>query len=395
MVRQLGETIGGWKVGAASAASAAFCAPIWMKMIRPSPASYDARELRLIGIEAEIAFRLGRDLPARAAVYDRAEVTAEAALHPVIEVVDTRYADFRSLDRLSILADNFSNGGLVYGAAVPDWEALDLGHTSITVTEDGEPFADSAAGAARDPVAALVDFANLMNGRGGTKAGTFVTTGSWTGMVFTKRGTRIVADFGRARPRRGRIPRRGVTRAAASRFGCSDELRPDLSRTHAAAAPCRRPSTLGEDEGEPGLKELQGFRQAGRDAQPLTPALDNELGGASWCPGGFYDAVGGGFMRMAKNREQRHAVAMVDRIIAPHAAGNMPAVEAEKLVEFVAGEIQRPMLRPVIRERQHRRTFPAHRYPSPFAAVIQCSRFLWWRPVCLIPASPAGLLPVE
>ncbi len=196
VIRQLGEPIGGWKVGAASANSAAFCAPIWMKMIRPSPASYDARELRLIGIEAEIALRLGRDLPARSAVHDRAGVTAGAALHPVIEIVDSRYSDPRSLDRLSILADNFSNGGLVYGAAIQDWEKLDLSQTRITVTEDGEPFADSAGGTARDPVAALVDFANLMNGRGGTKAGTFVTTGSWTGMVFTKRGTRIVADFG-------------------------------------------------------------------------------------------------------------------------------------------------------------------------------------------------------
>jgi 2-keto-4-pentenoate hydratase len=196
VVRRLGEAIGGWKVGAGSASSAAFCAPIWMKMIRPSPASYDARELRLIGIEAELAFRLGRDLPARAAAYDRHEVTAGAALHPVIEVVDSRYSDPRALDRCSILADNFSNGGLVHGAAVPDWEKLDLGHTSITVTEDGEPFADSVGGAARDPVAALVDFVNLMNGRGGAKAGTFVTTGSWTGMVFTKRDTRVVADFG-------------------------------------------------------------------------------------------------------------------------------------------------------------------------------------------------------
>ena len=196
VVRQLGEPIGGWKVGAGSAASAAFCAPIWMKMIRPSPASYIARELRLVGIEAEIAFRLGRDLLARAEVYDRAEVTAGAALHPVMEIVDSRYSDPRSLDRLSILADNFSNGGLVYGAAVPDWEKLDLGQTRITVTEDDEPFAESAASAARDPVAALVDFANLMNVRGGAKAGTFVTTGSWTGMVFTKRGARIVADFG-------------------------------------------------------------------------------------------------------------------------------------------------------------------------------------------------------
>jgi 2-keto-4-pentenoate hydratase len=196
VVRQLGETIGGWKVGAASANSAAFCAPIWMTKIRPSPASFSHAELRLIGIEAEIAFRLGRDLPARAAVYDRAEVTAGAALHPVIEVVDSRYSDPRSLDRHSILADNFSNGGLVYGAAVPDWDKLDLGHTRITVTEDGEPFADSAEGAARDPIAALLEFANLMNGRGGVKSGTFVTTGSWTGMVFTKRGARIVADFG-------------------------------------------------------------------------------------------------------------------------------------------------------------------------------------------------------
>src|SRR5947209_7161168 len=166
VVRQLGETIGGWKVGAASAASAAFCAPIWMKMIRPSPASYEAGELRLIGIEAEIGFRLGRDLPARAAPYDRAEVIAGAALHPVIEVVDSRYANFRSLDRPSILADNFSNGGLVYGAAVPGWEALDLGGTTITITEDNEPFADSKGGAARDPVAALVEFVNLMQRRG-------------------------------------------------------------------------------------------------------------------------------------------------------------------------------------------------------------------------------------
>jgi len=193
---ELGEAIGGWKVGAASATAAAYCAPIYATMIRQSPASYNAAELRLIGIEAEIAFRLARDLPARAATYDLAEVTAGASLHPVIEVVDSRYADFRSLDRSSILADNFSNGGLVYGSAVPNWGSLDLSGTMITVTEDGKPFAESSGAAARDPLAALADFANLMNGRGGAKAATIVTTGSWTGMGFTKRGARILADFG-------------------------------------------------------------------------------------------------------------------------------------------------------------------------------------------------------
>ncbi|HEU0157081.1 MAG TPA: 2-keto-4-pentenoate hydratase [Stellaceae bacterium] len=195
VTRQLGAAIGGWKVGAASPTTAAFCAPIHADMVRPSPAFYSAAELRLIGIEAEIAFRLGRDLPPRASPYDRAEVTAGASLHPVIEVVDSRYADFRSLDRPSILADNFSNGGLVYARAVDNWASFDLSRTAIIVTEDGKPFAESSA-AARDPIGALVEFANLMNRRGGAKAGTIVTTGSWTGMVFTKRGAHIVADFG-------------------------------------------------------------------------------------------------------------------------------------------------------------------------------------------------------
>src|SRR5260370_29648659 len=126
VVRQLGETIGGWKVGAGSAASAAFCAPIWKKMVRPSPASYVARELRLIGIEAELAFRLGPDLPARARAYHPHELTAGAALPPAIELVDSRYGDFRSLARMSILADKFSNSRHVFGTTVPDWEKLDL-----------------------------------------------------------------------------------------------------------------------------------------------------------------------------------------------------------------------------------------------------------------------------
>ena len=196
VIRRLGEPIGGWKVGAASATTAAFCAPIFARMIRPSPASYSAAELRLIGIEGEIAFRLGHDLPPRAAPYDSADVTAGATLHPAIEVVNSRFADFPALVRPEMLADNYSNGGLVWGAAVADWEKLDLSPTEMRITEDGKPFADSSAGAARDPVAALVDFANLMRERGGARAGTFVTTGSWTGLVFTRHGAKISADFG-------------------------------------------------------------------------------------------------------------------------------------------------------------------------------------------------------
>ena len=143
-----------------------------------------------------MAVRLGRDLPPRDRPYDRAEVTEGATLHPAIEVVDSRFVDPRVLARPVMLADNYANGGLVYGPAVADWRERDLAATKMTITADSRPFADSGAGVRRDPVAALVEFVNLMRSRGGAKAGTFVTTGSWTGMVFTERGRRILADFG-------------------------------------------------------------------------------------------------------------------------------------------------------------------------------------------------------
>jgi 2-keto-4-pentenoate hydratase len=196
VLARLGEAVGGWKIGVATKAAAAFCAPILARMIRPSPASYTAAELRLIGIEGELALRLGRDLPPRDRPYDRAEVTEGVTLHPAVEIVDSRFPDPRVLERPIMLADNYANGGLVYGRAVADWQARDLALTKITITADDRPFADSGAGVRRDPVAALVEFANLMRSRGGAKAGAFVTTGSWTGMVFTERGRRISADFG-------------------------------------------------------------------------------------------------------------------------------------------------------------------------------------------------------
>ena len=136
----------------------------------------------LIGIECEIGFRVNQTLSARAQPYSRDEVLAAASLHPTIEVVDSRYQDFRSLDRLQVLADNFSNGGLVYGAAASGWQGMDLVHPPIEVTSDGKHFADCTGLRAGDPIGLLVDLVNhVANKRGGVPAGTFVTTGTHTG----------------------------------------------------------------------------------------------------------------------------------------------------------------------------------------------------------------------
>ena len=196
VMRRLGERPGGWKVGY-SPEGGIFCAPIYASRVHASPASLPARGFHVIGIECEIGFRVGRDLGPRALPYGRDEVLSVSTLHPTIEIVDTRYQDFRSLDRLQVLADNFSNGGLVYGAAAANWQGMDLVHPPIEVTVDGKPFADCTGLRAGDPIMLFVELVNFVaNKRGGVASGTFVTTGTHTGLVFTEPGARIRADYG-------------------------------------------------------------------------------------------------------------------------------------------------------------------------------------------------------
>lgn len=196
VLRRLGQRVGGWKVGF-SPEGGVFCAPIYAAAIHASPASLPAGGFHLIGIECEIGFRVSRTLAGRAEPYSRDEVLAAAALHPTIEVVDSRYQDFRSLDRLQVLADNFSNGGLVYGAEAVGWQGMDLVHPPIAVTANGRVFAECTGLRAGDPVGLLVDLVNhVATKRGGVPAGTFVTTGTHTGLVFTEPGAQIRADYG-------------------------------------------------------------------------------------------------------------------------------------------------------------------------------------------------------
>ncbi|HEU0217773.1 MAG TPA: 2-keto-4-pentenoate hydratase [Stellaceae bacterium] len=193
---KLGEKIGGWKVGI-SPLGGHFAAPIYASTVVPSPASLPANNFKIIGIECEIGFRFDRALPARPQPYTRDEVLAACSLVPTIEVVDSRYQNFRAIDRLMVLADNFSNGGLVYGPAASNWDGIDLAHPPIEVTADGKPFADCTGLRAGTPMELLLAAVAHANGRGGIAAGAVITTGTHTGLVFTEPGGKIAADYGK------------------------------------------------------------------------------------------------------------------------------------------------------------------------------------------------------
>src|SRR5437870_10167266 len=72
-VAALGDTIAGWKVGAPIDGQVVWGVLLRSRMLT-SPARISAAQVPLRGVEAEIAFRFERDLPARGREYDYAEV---------------------------------------------------------------------------------------------------------------------------------------------------------------------------------------------------------------------------------------------------------------------------------------------------------------------------------
>ena len=199
-----------WKVIPPRKGSELLASPVPTSRVLRSPASVSAARFHMIGIESEIAFRIGRDLPPRATPYDENEVAEgiEEAL-VLIELVDTRLANWKEAPPLWKLADFQSNGGLVVGSGVRDWRALDFTAQRVVLEVDGVVrVQESGTHPAGNPFALMPWFATHCAKRcGGLRAGDVVTTGSWTGIQFVAPGATVVARFpgiGEARVHGGR-----------------------------------------------------------------------------------------------------------------------------------------------------------------------------------------------
>jgi 2-keto-4-pentenoate hydratase len=194
--------IGGWKVGASAPdATPVFSAmPLWGGFA-PSGARIAASFKRMRGVEAEIAFCLGKDLPRRTPPYTREEITeAIASAHPVIELLESAYIDILAVDRLSLLGDLQANGGFVHGAAAPDWQNLNLAEETVVVNIDGSVRyeGNSSNPAGTDLLRLVTWLANEGSYRtGGLLSGQWITTGTWSGKTDASAGSRVGVRFSR------------------------------------------------------------------------------------------------------------------------------------------------------------------------------------------------------
>ncbi|MGH7013353.1 MAG: 2-keto-4-pentenoate hydratase [Stellaceae bacterium] len=198
VVDKLGVRVAAWKVGAASPVSRPTCAPIFAGHVVKGPAHMLAPRDGLNGVEAELAFRVGRDLLARATPYDEDEVWAALdGLHVAIEYLDSRFQDRLAAPALAVLADNISNGGFCWGEAVANWRQADLAKPAAQLVIDGAVAAKAVGGnAAGYPKRLVAWLANHLAQRGRPLlAGTFITTGSHTGLCIAPLRAPVIARF--------------------------------------------------------------------------------------------------------------------------------------------------------------------------------------------------------
>lgn len=150
--------------------------------------------------EAEFAFVLGHDVPARERAYGPDEMLDYVAtLHPAIELPDSRFQDFARAGGAQLAADDACAGWFVLGdAADMDWRAMDLAAHPVSLSiNGGQCTSGHGADVLGGPLLALAWLANSHWLRGcGLSAGEIVTTGVCGKPCAISAGDSVCAEFG-------------------------------------------------------------------------------------------------------------------------------------------------------------------------------------------------------
>ena len=151
--------------------------------IRQSPCTLAAADFVQLGIECEVAARLGADLPATGAPYDRGRVSeAVESLMAAFEIIDIRRnpALEPKTQFITCVAANVYNAGVVHGEPVTSWRDLDLPAAHGSMTINGEMVGDGhGSDVMGHPLEPLAWLANKLAEQGlGLSAGMVIITGS-------------------------------------------------------------------------------------------------------------------------------------------------------------------------------------------------------------------------
>ena len=171
---------------------------VFAKGVFDSGASLSAKDFVRVGVECEIAARLGRDLALTEEPFT-AEWVAESieAYLPAIEIVDDRYVDWQTLGAPTLVADDFFAAGCVLGKPVARVGVPDVLHVIGRALVNGvEVGRGSGADVLGHPHNALAWLANHLAADGkNLRAGQIVLTGSLVKTVWLNAGDEVVMEL--------------------------------------------------------------------------------------------------------------------------------------------------------------------------------------------------------
>jgi 2-oxo-3-hexenedioate decarboxylase/2-keto-4-pentenoate hydratase len=138
--------VAGYKIGLTTPIMQTLCGvdepiygAIFVKEVHHGRADLAAQNYCRLGIETEIALRLGEDLPAGSAGSswrNRVADAVESAMAAIELLEDLRH-DYKRLSAAAMVAGNVWNAGVVAGTPVNDWRRLDLAHLTARLSING------------------------------------------------------------------------------------------------------------------------------------------------------------------------------------------------------------------------------------------------------------------
>ena len=146
-------------------------------------------------VEAEIAFVLKDDLQGPGCHIGDVLAATDFVM-PAVEVIDSRYKDFK-FDLKSVIADNSSSSRYVTGGQARSIDGLDLKTLGVVMSINGE-IVQVGAGAAvlGHPATSIAMLANMLSQRGEVlKAGSYILSGAITAAIGVKKGDNVTVNF--------------------------------------------------------------------------------------------------------------------------------------------------------------------------------------------------------
>jgi 2-keto-4-pentenoate hydratase len=186
-----------WKAGGPSDKVEPTAAPIPPEHLLRSPASVSSASMQMIGVEAEVAFRLAKDLPPRSRPYSEKSIAAAVGeVIVAIELCDTRLAGWKDTSGLWKLADFQNNSALVAGSGTKDWQKIDFLKQEMEFRIGSRTSRAKGAHSFGNPFRLLPWLVKHVARRGqGLHAGDVITTGAWTGLEIARPGDVVTAKF--------------------------------------------------------------------------------------------------------------------------------------------------------------------------------------------------------